>query len=150
MTQVQRARDASPARGPKGGEHDDAHWAAGRNIRNQERLFRDIVFAQVFSGEHEHIVASRLGISEHELRDAVSGKTDLTMTELRLLASACEVVVDYRVAPAGVERRKHVEGAQSWLRSHRALQSPSTEDEQRQWEISGLSDFFLRRGNTAS
>jgi hypothetical protein len=150
MTQVQRAHRTSPVRSPKDAGRDDAHRAAGRNIRNQERLFRDIVFAQVFSGEHEQIVASRLGISEQDLRDAVSGKTDLTMTELRLLASACEVVVDYRVVPAWVERRRHGEAAQSWLRSDRALRAPQAQDERPEWEISGLSDFFLKRANAAS
>jgi hypothetical protein len=150
MTQVQRARDAGVTRVAHDEAQDNSHWVATRNIRNQERLFRDIVIAQVFSGEQNHIVAGRLGISEDDLREAVSGKTDLTMTELRMLASACDVVVDYRVVPAWVDRRRHIGAAKTWLRSARAVWSHLDDDDQEDWDGSGLADFFVKRLNSAS
>lgn len=66
---------------------------AKRNLEAQEQLFRDIQEKRSVSiGE----VATRLGVSQEEAKDALNGE-DLTLTELRLLAVSTGVVIEYRV-----------------------------------------------------
>lgn len=105
-----------------------SQWAASCNIRNQEALFQGIAAAQMVSGHSTETVAERLGISAAELAAVASGATDMTLTELRLFAAACEVVVDYRVAPASSDIRMRNRIARSWLRITNEREKHASED----------------------
>lgn len=80
------------------------HWAAQCNIAHNEGLFDALLVALTESGVPREEVAHRLGIDLDALDDALSGQTDMTLTELRMLSSASEVVVKFQVEPARLER----------------------------------------------
>lgn len=82
----------------------ESAWVAKRNRDNQRRLLGQICSVQAQSGIDSAVVAERLGISEDDLASVVRGETDMTMTELRLLSIACEVVVSYEVASSHSDR----------------------------------------------
>lgn len=71
------------------------------NRHNQLRMLQNVALTQMVHGGSHETVARRLGVGEDVVQDAVSGRTDLSLTEMRLLFGACEVVVDYVVRPAG-------------------------------------------------
>jgi transcriptional regulator with XRE-family HTH domain len=79
---------------------DVSEWTAETNLHAQEALFEAICTEQADSGRTINDVAERLGISTAEVEDALRGRTDLTLTELRLLSIACDVVVTYSVRPS--------------------------------------------------
>lgn len=81
-------------------KQDHSWWAASAAVVAQERLLSDICAAQSVSGNPIEVISERLGISPDEVRDALSGQTDLTLTELRYLSTACDVVIRYTVYPA--------------------------------------------------
>lgn len=93
------------------GSRDISEWTASCNLRSQEQLFVSLAVANSEAGVPSDVVAERLGISPNEVDDIVHGRTDLTLTELRLFSLAAEVVVTYRVSPA---RRE-------WTRVHAAF-----------------------------
>ncbi|WP_426621980.1 helix-turn-helix domain-containing protein [Microbacterium sp. As-52] len=80
------------------------HWSAQCNIAHNERLFDVLVAALDRAGVSREEVARRLGIDVDTLEDALAGQTDLTLTELRLLSSASEVVIKFEVEAARDER----------------------------------------------
>lgn len=80
------------------------HWAAQCNIAHNEDLFDALLGALNRAGVPRAEVAQRLGIDLDTLEEALSGQADLTMTELRMLSSASEVIVKFEVRPALVER----------------------------------------------
>lgn len=82
-------------------------WTAQRNRDAQRHLFTRIVEAQEHSGRTPDEVAHDLGLDVITLASVMRGETDLTMTELRLLSIACEVVVDYRVTPSRADMESH-------------------------------------------
>lgn len=122
--------------------HDSAstlRWAGTRNIQNQERLFRDIWLTHADSNCSVETVSERLGIAPAELEDAVAGKTDLTMTELRLLATACELVIDYRVSTVQADAFDQRRLAREVIR---ALDTESkSQDGESDWESEEMLDF---------
>lgn len=79
-------------------------WVARRNRDNQRQLLSQICSVHAESDLASSLVAERLGISEDELASVVRGDTDMTLTELRLLSIACEVVVSYEVVSARVDQ----------------------------------------------
>lgn len=92
-------------------ERDITEWIASCNLGSQEQLFVSLALAHAESGIATGVVAERLGISSDEVDDILHGRTDLTLTELRLFSLAAEVVVSYRVTSA---RRE-------WTRVHTAF-----------------------------
>ena len=71
---------------------------AALNREATKDLLRSLDLAVDDFGYEE--AAERLGISVLELRMRLDGERDITMTELRLIAIAAEVVIDYGVRPA--------------------------------------------------
>lgn len=65
------------------------------NILEQERLKERLKAAVIWEGHV--VVAERLGIEVEELESRLD-EFDFTMTELRLLAVACEIRISYSVA----------------------------------------------------
>jgi hypothetical protein len=72
------------------------HRAARDNIAEQEALFTKLAEANQQPLEE---LARRIGISADEVAQALSGRTDLTLAELRVLAISAEVVVSFTVTP---------------------------------------------------
>lgn len=79
-------------------------WSARRNRETQRRLFGRI--AEVSLRDPAE-VAQALGVDETSLAAIVRGETDLSMTELRLLSIACDVVIDYRVTSTHDDMDSH-------------------------------------------
>ncbi|MGN7965049.1 helix-turn-helix domain-containing protein [Microbacterium sp. 22179] len=86
-----------------GDARDIGEWTASCNLRSQEQLFVALAVANSEAGISSGVVAERLGISPADVDDIIHGRTDLTLTELRLFSLAAEVVVTYRVTPARSE-----------------------------------------------
>ncbi|MCE0510383.1 hypothetical protein LVJ59_15140 [Microbacterium sp. KKR3/1] len=82
------------------------HWSAQCNIAHNEGLFDALLEALTHAGVPREEVAERLGIDLDTLADALSGQTDLTLTELRMLSSASEVIIKFEVESALVERAR--------------------------------------------
>lgn len=80
-------------------------WAAKSNVRAQERLLEMIACVQEDQEFSDQKVADRLGIDLAYLREALLHPADLTLAELRLLATACEAVIEYNVTSAREHRR---------------------------------------------
>jgi hypothetical protein len=91
-------------------------WAARCNIATQEALFSNICTAAEQPAE---VVAERLGISLEDLEHAVSGQSDLTMTELRLIGIASDLIISYHVRSARRDYRKWVDAIGSSWSAHR-------------------------------
>ena len=144
MTQVDRASQV-PVDQVAGGR-GFAAWAAVRNIRNQEQLFRDIEVAQAVSQASSEEVARRLGIEPDALVDVVSGRADLTMTELRMLASACEVVLEYKAVPASSVRRQHA-AVSAWL-CNISTRELASADGREDWKGVATSELFHRHSHS--
>lgn len=99
------------------------------NRHNQVRMLQNVALAQMVHGGSRASVARRLGVEESVVEDAVSGRTDLSLTEMRMLFGACDVVVDYVVRPA----RLFV-GVASWVDRFQARAMRSQSDGDESWE----------------
>lgn len=78
-------------------------FAAHCNVESQYSLMDTLLAAAADSGDTVEDIAIRLG-ADPELVDAMlTGKRDINLNELRMLASAMSVIVDYRVVPAAFE-----------------------------------------------
>lgn len=86
-------------------------WAARCNIDTQEALLENIATAAEQPAE---IVAERLGITTDELRAALTGRSDLTMTEIRLLAIASDLIIGYNVRSARSDYRDKLRAIGEW------------------------------------
>ncbi len=75
-------------------------WVADSNLAMQTLFARDLAMACRNSEVSAETVAERLGVDLSTARDAMTGTLDLTLTEIRHLAIAAELVVEYRVTPA--------------------------------------------------
>lgn len=90
-----QARDVSVSHSRE--QESVGEWAAKCNRASQEDL---LLTLSILSEQPIDVVADRLGITEDEVASALGGKIDLTMTELRLLAIASDLVISYSVRPA--------------------------------------------------
>ena len=88
-------------------------WTARCNIAAQESFLTAIVTS--IGERHEH-VANQLGISVPDLREVLSGRVDLNMTEMRLLGIAAECVISYAVLPARPQYSRWLTSARNWAR----------------------------------
>jgi len=87
------------------------NWAARCNVANQEAF----LFALASQAEQPiEVIAERLDISVEEVQEALSGKVDLTMTEVRLLGIASDVIVTYQVRSARRDYRVWLSGLKHW------------------------------------
>ncbi|TFB18103.1 XRE family transcriptional regulator [Microbacterium sp. 3H14] len=96
-------------------------WSARRNRETQRRLFGRI--AEV-SRRDPAEVAEALGVDETSLAAIVRGETDLSMTELRLLSIACDVVIDYRVTSTADDMDSHAQVLLRALKSEIEAERP--------------------------
>ncbi|MEN0022006.1 MAG: hypothetical protein AAGC61_01905 [Microbacterium sp.] len=80
-------------------ESNDAvgEWSATCNRANQESLLTQL---SLVAGQTIDVIAERLGIEAKEVEAALSGKMDLTLTELRLLGIASDTIISYTVRAA--------------------------------------------------
>lgn len=86
-------------------------WAARCNIVAQESLLSNICTA---AEQPADVVAERLGISVEDLEVVLRGQSDLTMTEVRLLAIASDLIISYQVRSARRDYRKWADAIGSW------------------------------------
>ncbi|MET3450094.1 hypothetical protein [Curtobacterium sp. 1544] len=104
-------------------------FAASCNAESQEDLMRTLVAALADARADLDVLADRLGAEPEMLREMFEGDRDVNLNELRLLASAMNIVVHYRVTPAPVEwyrreqdllaaRASRRVGREHFLRSH--------------------------------
>jgi len=68
-----------------------------RNYEAQVALFDHLNGHFYDSGEPIEVLASHLDIEVSEMADWLAGQTDLTLSEVRYLANALGVVIEYRV-----------------------------------------------------
>lgn len=92
-----------------------AEWAGRRTRQNQECLLYDIA---TVTDQSLATIAERLGLTTDEVREALSGEMDLTMTELRLLSIASEVTVSFQVRSARRDYNAMLHAVSSWARPH--------------------------------
>lgn len=78
-------------------------FAAQCNVESQSGLMETLVAATEDSGTTLEDVATRLGADATLVKSMLNGERDTNLNELRMLASALGVVVDYRVVPASFE-----------------------------------------------
>jgi DNA-binding transcriptional regulator YdaS (Cro superfamily) len=78
-------------------------FAAECNAEMQEELLHTLLAALTDSRTDLSVLAERLGADEAFLRQLFNGETDINLNELRMIASALNVVIQYRVTPAPVE-----------------------------------------------
>lgn len=93
-------------------------WAARCNIASQENLLWSLRHTAEVPAS---VVAERVGVSEDELDEIMSGQVDLTMTEIRLLGIASGMVITYQTHSARREYVRWLHSASSWgglLRGH--------------------------------
>ncbi|ASD21487.1 hypothetical protein B7495_04770 [Cryobacterium sp. LW097] len=100
---------------------DHSRWAAEHNLRAQEELLNLICVHQEQSGNSIDMVADRLGISAPEVEEILEGRADVTLTELRLLSVACDVVVAYSVRPAAKAHIKWLGWTTRRIQAHEHL-----------------------------
>ncbi|WP_136051189.1 hypothetical protein [Microbacterium sp. K36] len=81
-------------------------WSSQCNVARHDAFFDTFVVAIERAGVPRAEVARRLGISSDELEVVISGQTDMTLTELRMLSSASELVIDFHVEAAAVEQSR--------------------------------------------
>lgn len=81
-------------------------WSSQCNVARHDSFFDVFAAAIDRAGVPQSEVARRLGISVDELVLVISGQTDMTLTELRMLSSASEVVVDLHVETAAIEQHR--------------------------------------------
>lgn len=84
-------------------------FAAQCNVNSQYSLIETLHAAAADSGDSIEDIASRLGADPEMIVSMLNGERDTNLNELRMLASAMSVVVDYRIVPASYEwhRREH-------------------------------------------
>lgn len=70
---------------------------AMKNIVTQEHLLHQLQSARLAKNITKEIVAERLGISVEEVDNIEKGRYELTLTELRLVAIAYDVVISYHI-----------------------------------------------------
>lgn len=80
-----------------GFEPTERDLCAFYNRQRQADFFVQLRSKTESTGPSLDVVAERLGISEDEVVEALSGSVNLTLKEIRLLAIATEVVVTFRV-----------------------------------------------------
>ena len=90
---------------------DVGHWSARCNLVNQENLLFSI---NTVSEMPIETVAERLGIEVEEAEAALEGRVDLTLTELRLLGVASEVIINYHVSPARRDYGRWLHHVAAW------------------------------------
>lgn len=117
MNVIAKRTRSTPSRSCASSE-EIAEWAGRRTRQNQETLLRDI---STVTDQSLAVIAERLGLALEEVREALSGQMDLTMTELRLLSIASEVTVSFHVRPARRDYDAMLHSVSSWQRSHSEL-----------------------------
>jgi transcriptional regulator with XRE-family HTH domain len=70
---------------------------ATKNNTNQNIFFNKLQSARIANNISAELAAERLGITVAEINQIENGQYELTLTELRLIAIAYEIVVDYQV-----------------------------------------------------
>lgn len=73
---------------------------AEQNEANYEALSAQLRAAQERSGYTSEEAAERLGVNIETFENAVRGRRDMTMMELRLLAASIDAVVEFKVTSA--------------------------------------------------
>lgn len=76
---------------------DQRQWAAVWNLHQQERLLADLRTAAHNAGLGCEQIGKDLGVPAEFAEKALHGQVDLTLTELRLLALACNATVSFDV-----------------------------------------------------
>lgn len=88
-------------------------FVADANLDQQEALVRGICTAQAESGRSVEELAALVGADPELIARAISGEDDLSLTEIRHIAVALNMVVGYRVYPAPrvweIFERRHVQ-----------------------------------------
>lgn len=117
MNVIAARRRSAPARSGPSSEAI-AEWAGRRTRQNQECLLQDIA---TVTDQSLATIAERLGLTIDEVREALSGEMDLTMTELRLLTIASEVTVSFQVRSARRDYNTMLHAISGWGRPHTEL-----------------------------
>lgn len=92
-------------------EAEIGNWSARCNVVNQETLLHAL---REQAEQPVEVIADRLDIAVDEVMAALSGKIDLTMTEIRLLGIASDLVISYQVQSARRDYRGWLSGLKLW------------------------------------
>lgn len=79
---------------------DLSSWVASINLHAQEGFLEALGVAQERSGISVEQAAERIGASVEAITQALTGGTDLNLSEIRHLAIALDAIVEFRVTNA--------------------------------------------------